>query len=183
MSDEGGDAAGGRQRRARTYPLNSAANVIGRVAKDLGLPVSASLADTRVMVDGKLAEEHELRNVQVDVIERGPGVRTIKLRDENGMFLEIPAGGELGEERESGRAEAKSRESSEDEPDGARDDSTSREELLRQLRAAHDRAHELETEFGQARQSCEYAAEEVSRLNDKVKEEKDKYMALWRIEL
>ena len=149
--------------------------------KELGLPVSASLADTRVMVDGKLAEEHELRNVQVDVIERGPGVRTIKLRDENGMFLEIPAGGELGEERESGRAEAKSRESSEDEPDGARDDSTSREELLRQLRAAHNRAHELETELGQARQSCEYVAEEVSRLNDKVKEEKDKYMALWRM--
>ena len=50
----------------------------------------------------------------MDVIERGPGVTTIKLRDENGMFLEIPAGGELEEERESGRAEAKSRESSED---------------------------------------------------------------------
>ena len=50
MSDEGGEAAGGRQPRARTYPLNSkrlAANVIGRVAKELGLPVSASLADTR----------------------------------------------------------------------------------------------------------------------------------------
>ena len=127
MSDEGGEAAGGRQPRARTYLINSkrlAADVIGRLAKELGLPVSGSLADTRVMVDGKLTEEHELRNVQVDVIERGPGVRTIKLRDENGMFLEIPAGGELEEERKSGRAEAKSRESSEEEPDGARDDST-----------------------------------------------------------
>ena len=184
MSDEVGEAAGGRQLRARTYPLNSkrlSANVIGRVAKELGLSVSASLAHTRVMVDGKLAEEHELRNMQVDVIERGPGVRTIKLRDENGMFLEIPAGGELEEERESGRAEAKSRESSEEEPDGARDDSTSREELLGQLRAAYDRAHESETELGQARQSCEHAAEEVSRLNTKVKEEKNKYMALWHM--
>ena len=72
MSDEGGEAAGGRQPHARTCPLNSkrlAANVIGRVAEELGLPVSASLVDTRVMVDGKLAEEHKLRNVQVDVIE------------------------------------------------------------------------------------------------------------------
>ena len=54
------------------------------------------------MVDGKLAEEHKLRNVQVDVIERGPGVRTFKLQDEHGVILEIPTDGELEEERESG---------------------------------------------------------------------------------
>ena len=66
MSDEGGEVAKGHQSRARMYTLNLKllmASVIGRVAKELGVPVSASVADTHLMVDGKLAEEHEPRNV------------------------------------------------------------------------------------------------------------------------
>ena len=41
------------------------------------------------MVEGKLSEEREPRNVQVDVVE-GEGSPTIRLRDAGGVFLELP---------------------------------------------------------------------------------------------
>ena len=50
------------------------------------------------MIKGKLAEVREMRNVQVDVLET-EGKTTIKLRDESGVFLEIPQEGAGPEER------------------------------------------------------------------------------------
>ena len=53
--------------------------------------MNASKAETRQMIEGRLAEEHEPKNVLVDVIESAPDERTIKLRDEGGVILEATA--------------------------------------------------------------------------------------------
>ena len=51
------------------YPLNSkrlTAQVFGRIAKSLELPISAAFADLRQMVEGRLAEgDRDPRNVEV----------------------------------------------------------------------------------------------------------------------
>ena len=68
----------------RTYPINSqrlTAETLRWIAKELGLPTNASKAETRQMIEGRLAEEHEPKNVLVDVIESAPDERTIKLRE------------------------------------------------------------------------------------------------------
>ena len=78
---------------AKTYPLNSTrltASVVSRIATALGLP-KASLADSRQMVEGLLAEEREPRNVQVE-LDAGEDGLTIRLRDAGGVFLEVPPG-------------------------------------------------------------------------------------------
>ena len=65
----------------RTYPINSrrlTAETLRWIAKELGLPTNASKAETRQMIEGRLAEEHEPKNVLVDVIESAPDERTIK---------------------------------------------------------------------------------------------------------
>ena len=53
---------------AKTYSLNSTrltASVVSRIATALGLPKVSSLADSRQMIEGLLAEKREPRNVQV----------------------------------------------------------------------------------------------------------------------
>ena len=93
MSHEGeGDAGDRSPVNVKTFPLNSrrltADNII-RIAKGLELPTTASQADTRQMIEGKLVESHQTKNVLVDVI--GPNRRaTIRLRDEQGVILEVP---------------------------------------------------------------------------------------------
>ena len=101
MSEEEGDAAGRRGGpRVQTYPLNLkrlTASIVTRIAAGLGLP-KASLADSRQMIEGKLAEDREPRNVQVDVAGSESG-STIRLRDASGIFLEIlPADREDGDD-------------------------------------------------------------------------------------
>ena len=59
----------GRQRepRVQMFPLNSrrlTAGIIARIAAALG----TLLADSRQMVEGKLAEDREPKNVQVDIV-------------------------------------------------------------------------------------------------------------------
>jgi hypothetical protein len=66
--------------RGQTFPLNSrrlTAAVIARVARELGLSVSASLEDLRQIVGGKIEEMgHEPQNVRVTLSEtRGLPVR------------------------------------------------------------------------------------------------------------
>ena len=58
-----------------------------RLAKELGLEISASLEDTRQVVSGKITEVgRHPQNVQVDLVECGRGV-VITLRDDEGAFL------------------------------------------------------------------------------------------------
>ena len=87
------ESDGPRVTRTNTYPLNSRrliAEHMTRIAKGLGLPTGATLADLKQMIEGKLAENYEPRNVQVDVVELGASATAIKLRDEGGVILEIP---------------------------------------------------------------------------------------------
>ena len=59
------------------------------IAKGLGLPISASLADTRQMIEGRLVEKgHKPQNVEVHVIESEHGF-SIRLNDEGGVVLEV----------------------------------------------------------------------------------------------
>ena len=88
-------------RVTKTFPLNSrrlTAEVLARIARALGLPTNASSAETRQLIEGKLAEDHEPQNVQVDVTELATGVVEISLRDQDGLFAEIPADEGAGEE-------------------------------------------------------------------------------------
>ena len=54
----------------KTYPLNSrclTAKTLSRITKALGLLTGASPAETMQLIEGQLGEEHEPRNVQVDL--------------------------------------------------------------------------------------------------------------------
>ena len=78
--------------RGRTLPLNSkrlTGPLVQQIAKSMGLPTSASLEDTRQMLEGKIGEmEREPRNMQVVLQDVEGGVH-ITLRDADGIFLEI----------------------------------------------------------------------------------------------
>ena len=79
------------QAAKKTFPLNSGrltGIVMRRVAKELGLSVSASLEDMRQIVSGEIeAAGREPRNVRVELTESERGTK-IALRDEEGVFLE-----------------------------------------------------------------------------------------------
>ena len=138
-------------------------------------------SETRQMIEGRLAEEHEPKNVLVDVIESAPDERTIKLRDEGGVILEATASEEAGEGREpSGeRSHCESEEEEEDSGGacGAREEPTLREkELITELEAVRNRTRELEAELDRVikdhQRSEELLTEEVSRLCSKVRGER-----------
>ena len=169
-------------RVTKTFPLNSrrlTAEVLARIARALGLPTNASSAETRQLIEGKLAEDHEPQNVQVDVTELAMGVVEISLRDQDGLFADIPADEGAGEEPE--------RDGGEDAGEGgSRETPTSREEeLAGLLDIARGRARELELELERVQETQRLAeqqhAEEVSELRDKLQGEKEKYATLWRL--
>ena len=92
----------------KTFPLNSGrltGAVIRRVAKELGLTVSASVEDMRQIVSGKIESEgREPRNVIVEVTESETGTM-VALRDDEGIFLECHPDDEDSEvSREGGGA-------------------------------------------------------------------------------
>ena len=198
--------------RGRIFPLNSGrltATIVTRIAKGLHLPQSASLEETRQMIEGELLSEREPRNVQVIIEEAAPGV-TISLRDESGVFLEI-APDEPGDGGKSG--EASEAEEGEGSVHGGahEEDPRSREHLAeRRLRNSvlegqesdgESRALELEQEVAELVQeknqlmgentelagknvelSEQTAAltEEVIKLRGSLGEEKEKNRAEWR---
>ena len=127
----------------KTYPLNSrrlTAETLSRIAKALGLPTTASVAETRQLIEGKLGEEYEPRNVQVDLVEVEPGVVGIQLRSADGIIVEIPPEKRTGEEREIDGVRGRRRPS---------DYVTSREEHAwrARRRSSNHRARELESEL------------------------------------
>ena len=191
------------------YPLNSkrlTAQVFGRIVKSLELPTSAAFADLRQMVEGRLAEgDRDPRNVEVILAESDSGL-TIYLRDAEGDFLKISPEEERGLDGSPRRALSSpidggegdhSHDRANDEEDGdvtrpevggggAREEYRAREEeLLAELETARGRIEELETEVQRLQRvaAAESAAlhGEVSRLEERVRREKDKYSALWRM--
>ena len=104
--------------RAKTYPLNSSrltASIVARIAAALGLP-KASLADSRQMIEGTLADDREPWSVQVDLVESEEGV-AVDLRDASGVFLQIPPS-KLGD----GDGDRESREASGEDGNGTEED-------------------------------------------------------------
>lgn len=175
-------------RGVKTYPLNSTrltASVVSRIAAALRLP-KASLADSRQMIDGSLAEEREPQNVQVELVA-GEGGSTIRLRDAGGVFLEVPPTRPDGEdsslEREkdgddSGR-EGHGRGSSDGSGEGS--DGEGASTAAAELESARGRVTELEAELRTSAQRNTELEEEVRNLSDRLREEKNKYSALWRL--
>ena len=89
MSDEAGTASG-TTHAGHVLTLNSrrlTAHVLRRVAKALGLPISASPDDLRQMIDGALAECP--RSVLIAQLGTDEGV-VIELRNSDGCFFTIP---------------------------------------------------------------------------------------------
>ena len=86
-----GNAAGKSQESP--FPLNSrrlTVPYLKAVAKAVGLPVTGSADETRVMIDGKLEEMgRDSRNVQVIVTRDQHGHETLSLRDVNGEFVDV----------------------------------------------------------------------------------------------
>ena len=189
----------------RTYPLNSrrlTARSITKIAEALGLPTSATLADTRQIIEGKLTEEsHEPRNVEVVVTET-EGETTLRLQDEGGVIVEIPVEEEgraspTTSETEAG-AEPAVRDSHDgletnggggagDDGSGASGDETSRVlgELRTELESARARVTALESELESVQERAVEEAtrlqQEVSQLEERVMGEKERYSALWRM--
>ena len=84
---------------------------MARIAAALGLP-KASLADSRQMIEGLLAEEREPWSVQVE----SDGGQAINLRDASGIFLNIPPS-EL--DRDEGEPSSRREEGSPSDEDGS----------------------------------------------------------------
>ena len=79
----------------KTYPLNSrclTAETLNRIARVLELPTRGSTDETRQLIKGKLGEEYEPRNTQVDLLVVGAGVTRIKLRSSDGVIVDVPPG-------------------------------------------------------------------------------------------
>ena len=172
------------------YPLNSkrlTARIMARIARSLELPTAASLADTRQMVEGRLAERgHEPQNVEVLLMELERGT-TIYLRDEGGDFLEVRPEEERGRSAERTSSTEPELEADKDGGSEAITDGGARDVdgLRAELEAARRRVGSLEVEAGRLQEAAaaEEAKlrEEVSRLEEKVERERERYSALWRM--
>ena len=191
-----GEESGEKTRAVKSYPLNSkrfTAHVVHRIAAALGLP-KAPLADARPMVEGSLSEGHEPQNVQVDLVGSESGT-IIRLRDADGVFLDIPPGepdgGNGSAERGTGDQEVEEESEMDTEvieddlrsrTGGAREETEAEEEELQvALDAAQERIAGLEMELEAATQQNIDLTEEVKVLSVKIREGGDKNRALWRL--
>lgn len=173
----------------KTYPLNSRhlmAETVSRIAKGLGLPTNALQAEMRQLIKGRLGEKHKPKNIQVDVVKLRPEITVIRLQDEEGVFIKTLEEERTGEEQQPdrGREGLRSQSASPSEGEAGRvpHESTEREaELTRQLESAWEHECELEQELMRRQRNHEQLTEEVRVLNDKVKEGREKYAALWHI--
>jgi hypothetical protein len=141
---------------------------------------------------GRLGEEHEPKNVQVDLTEVAPGAFAIKLRSADGVIAEVPAeetpsdenAGDGEHEGDGGEPEEGEEGGGEREDEPAAFPSREQELVARvadaeeELEFVRDRARKLEAELEQVQDQITI---EVSRLNDQVRDEKEKYRTLWRL--
>ena len=150
-----------RGRSTKTLPLNSGrltATLIRRIARGLGLDISASLEDARQVVSGEMGREPQ--NVRVDLTDTDRGM-VIHLRDERGVIME-------SQPEES---------TVEDERDDAEDGRSMRDGSVTSPRGTPDREAELQAELARVMEENAGLTAEVSTLKD---EEKKKYKQLWR---
>ena len=149
--------------REKTFPLNSerlTATIVTCIAKGLHLPLSASLEETRHMIEGELLAEREPRNVQVDIQEAAAGV-TIRLRDEGGVFLEVlpdePSdGGRLVEASDADKGE-------ESEDGGAHGEEPRSREMLERRRLRSGAIEESDRDAGSRELELEQKVVELTQ--------------------
>ena len=148
--------------RGRTLPLKSkrlTGSMVQQIAKSMGLPTSASLEDTRQILEGKIGEmEREPRNVQV-VLQDVEGGMHITLQDADGIFLEIEPE-KIDEELTDPGTEMSQEE------DGEREEGGETETLHQELAEANEHIEELNAE--------------VRSLKEGVEREKARAQELWR---
>ena len=161
----------------RLLPLNSRRLTtvqLKKIAEGLGLPTTGSSDETRQLIEGKLAEGHEVHNVQVVVNETTTMSVTLSLMDEGGVFLNVdPFQREVKESPEN-------------------------EETLRMLADAEQRSLELQKELDEAQQmlnkekertaqlteelsSATTGTTEVTELQAKLKAAQDKAKRVWHL--
>ena len=105
----------------KSLPLRSrrlTAVQLRKLAKALGVPMSATTEDLRLMIDGKLAEIYkEPQNVQVVIDDAGEGgVECLGLQDETGVFLRTTDGDPTDEDQTRREEESESRETDKSAP-------------------------------------------------------------------
>ena len=163
----------------RVLPLNSRhllAAHVKALAEQLGLPTTASGVEMRQLIEGNLeALGHDPRNVQVIVQEGedGEAAATLFLVDEGGVFCRA-------------RAPSPRRAGEGDRPE---EEWTEIERLTQQLEEARSQIlavqQEVEVERARADQAEQLRAstnqEEVTRLNQVLKKEKERYRQVWRL--
>ena len=81
--------------RGKLLPLNSrrlTAAYLKHIALSLELPTAGSVDETRVLVEGKLRETHDVANVQVVIDEATTSTTTVNLSlmDDDSVFLKTP---------------------------------------------------------------------------------------------
>ena len=132
-----------------------------RIAKKLGLPTKASVAEMRQIIEGKLVEMgKEPHNVQVELDAREEG-EFILLRDMDGVFLEV-----LPHVQEPLRSASISK-SSEEEPEGGAETANG----VEALRAA----------LAEAQRLNETLVNDSKSLQDDLKKEKEQVREMWRM--
>ena len=134
------------------------------------------------MIEGKLAEDWEPRNVQVNVVGSEGGL-TIRLRDASGMFLEIRPTG--WEDRDDGQAAAEAGMLEGDvlmrEDVDSRELPEPRPALESELESVRNRVLELESVLEVVTLQNSQLKEELRILQEKLREERAKYNVLWRM--
>jgi hypothetical protein len=129
------------------------------------------------LIEGRLGEDYEPRNVQVDLMEVAPGAFAIKLRSADGVIAEIPAEDSRSDGDADGGEDREPEE--EEEGGGAREDALpSRERELTarvadaeaELEFVRDRASKLETELEQMQKNStapEITDESIKRPSER----------------
>lgn len=160
------------------FPLNSrrlTGPYLKAIARAIGLPSSGAPDETRVMIDGKLAEMgRDPRNVQVIVTRDTHGRETLALRDVDGEFVDVGAleeegvrtsddGGGEGEESDSTTSERSS-------PHAV----DALDNLREQNEALSASNVELEAQVSSLK-------EEVSEVRDNLKKETERVGEMWKM--
>ena len=145
------------------------------IAKAIGLPTKGTSDETRVMIDGKLAEMgRDSHNVQVIMARDPRGQETLTLRDVDGVFVDTgaPEEGGPGNDGGDGRGDGRSKGERERSDSRSSEHSSQRtDEELEDLRAQNAVLSAFITE---PRAEVSSLKEEVTKLREMLKKETER---------
>ena len=160
--------------RGKLLPLNSrrlTSAHLKQIAESLELPTTGSTDEVRQLIKGKLQESRDVRNIQV-VMDETPTISLkLSLMDEEGVFLESTPSVKPAKEM--------------------------REDLMLRLTEAEQKNDELETELAETKEQLakeqeetarlteelgsSSTTEEVRKLKDELKQERERAKCAWRM--